>query len=147
MHKLVEVVGHRSDDDVHDRLHDLEHRGLVVRLVLPTAELGRRRFKVTGSDGREYGVALDREAALRDGSVLRLDGDGAVVVEVEEPATLTVRATSLEGALQLGWHAGHLHWRVRMEDDLLVVLLDGPVEDHLARIRPWLDRGAVEVVE
>lgn len=146
MHKLGEIVGHRSDDAVHDRLHDLDHRGLVVRLVVPTAELGRRRFKVTGSDGEEYGVALDRDAVLRDGSVLRLDDDGAVVVEAEEPATLTLRATSREGAIQLGWHAGHLHWRVRMEGDVLVVLLDGPAPDYLARIRPWLERGAVEVV-
>jgi urease accessory protein len=143
---LSEVVGHHTDEELHDRLHELDGRGLVVRLVLPTAELGRRRFKATGSDGEEYGVALGRDAVLRDGSVLRLDEAGAVVVEVEEPALLELRATSLEGAVQLGWHAGHLHWRVRMAGDRVDVLLDGPREDYLARIRPWLENGAVEVV-
>ncbi|GAA2225510.1 hypothetical protein N1031_04515 [Herbiconiux moechotypicola] len=140
------IVGHHSDEAVHDRLHELEHAGRVVTLVVPTKELGRRRFKATGSDGLEYGIALPRDQELRDGSVLLFEADRAVVVEAEEGETLLLRPTGLEGAIQLGWHAGHLHWRVRMEGDTMTVLLDAPREEYEVRIASWLESGAIEVV-
>ncbi len=146
MHTFSQIVGHHSDEAIHDRLHELDDAGRVVRLVVPAKELGRRRFKVTGSDGQEYGIALGRDTELRNGSVLSMDDERAFVVEALESETLTLRPTSLEGAIQLGWHAGHLHWRVRMQDDTMTVLLDAPRNDYLVRIASWLDRGAIEVV-
>ena len=145
METFHEIVGHHSDEAVHDRLHELEHEGRLVRLVVPTKELGRRRFKAVGSDGVEYGVALPRDQELRDGSVLLIDDSRAVVIEAAEGETLVLRPTSLEGGIQLGWHAGHLHWRVRMEGDTMTVLLDAPREEYLVRIAAWLDSGAIEV--
>ena len=49
----------------------------------------------------------------------------------------------LLGADKLGWNAGNLHWRVRFEDDCLVILLDGPIHDYRARIMPLLEEGEV----
>lgn len=139
------IVGHHADESIHDRLHALETAGRLVLLVVPAKELGRRRFKATGSDGREYGIALERSVSLRDGSVLALDDERAVVIEADEGATLELRAVTLEGGIQLGWHAGHLHWRVRMTDDRMTVLLDAPRDEVLVRIAPWIEAGAIEV--
>ena len=141
------VVGHRDDAGIAEQLHRLEHAGAVQHLVVPRADLGRRRFKVLGTDGTEYGIALSRADAVRDGSVVLLSADRAVVVAVEEDEVLELRGTTARGAIQLGWHAGHLHWRVRFgADDTVSVLLDSPREDYLARIAPQLADGSIEVV-
>jgi len=147
METFHEVVGHHSDDALHDLLHELDHDGKVARLRIATKELGRRRFKAVDQDGVEYVVALSRGDELRDGSVLFVSADRAVVVEAEDGETLVLRATSLAGGIQLGWHAGHLHWRVRMDGDSTTVLLDAPREEYLVRIAPWIESGAIEVAE
>ena len=138
------IVGHHSDEAIHDELHRREHDGTLVTLVVATADLGRRRFKVVGSDGSTYGVALSRDEVLRDGSVLALDDTRAIVIEAEEGETLTLRAATLAGGIQLGWHAGHLHWRVRMDGDTMTVLLDAPADEYLVRIAPWLESADIE---
>lgn len=141
------VVGHSSDEDIRARLHGLEAEEAVVYLSVAPSDLGRRRFKVGGSDGAEYGVALSSGDALRDGSVLILDDTRAVVVAMEDELTLTLRATSTQGGIQLGWHAGHLHWRVRFAGDDLIVILDAPADEYLDRIRDHISEGSIEVVE
>jgi urease accessory protein len=141
-----EVIGHSSDVEFHDLLHELQRGGRVARLHVPTAELGRRRFKAVDQNGVEYGVALARGDVLRDGSVLLLSAERAVVVDAEAPQTLKLRALTVEGGVQLGWHAGHLHWRVRMDEDTMTVLLDAPREEYLARIESWVAAGAIQAV-
>jgi len=48
--------------------------------------------------------------------------------------------------MRLGWHAGNLHWRVAFRGGDLVVSLDRPEADALARIRPLIDSGAVTLM-
>lgn len=146
METFREVVGHHADEALHDRLHRIERAGGVVRLSVATRDLGRRRFRVTGSDGKDYGIALSRDEQLRSGTVLYIDESRAVVVEADEGEKLVFQAETLEGGIQLGWHAGHLHWRVRMEGSQMTVLLDAPAEDYLARIRGWVADGHIRVV-
>lgn len=144
METFHSIVGHHSDAAIHDELHRRQRDGTLVTLSVRTADLGRRRFKAVGSDGNTYGVALSRDDVLRDGSVLVLDDVRAVVIEGDEGETLALRAATLTGGIQLGWHAGHLHWRVRMEGDTMTVLLDGPADEYLVRIAPWLETGDIE---
>jgi urease accessory protein len=141
------IVGHHSDEAIHDRLHALDAQGRVARIAVSKASMGRRRFRAFDSNGVEYGIALARTDLLRDGSVLFIDDERAVVIEGDDGETLDVRALTTQGAIQLGWHAGHLHWRVRFgADDIMTVLLDGPRDDYEARIREWLDNGSMEIV-
>ena len=37
-------------------------------------------------------------------------------------------------ALELGYQSGNMHWRVRFEGEALLVALDAPAEDYLARL-------------
>lgn len=147
METFYRIVGHHSDEGLHDILHEMDRAGRVVHLQVPSAELGRRRFKAVDQHGVEYGVALGRDEQLRGGSVLFLSEDRAVVVDALATEQLLLRATTTEGGIQLGWHAGHLHWRVRMEEDHVTVLLDAPRQDYLDRIADWISRGLIEVVE
>ena len=141
------LIGHRFDAGIQEKLLPHEDAGRIVRLKVPQAELGRRRFKAVDQDGTEYGIALPRTVSLRNGSVLELTGRRAVVIEAQDTEQLHLRARDAEGGIQLGWHAGHLHWRIRTSGRYVTVLLDGPREDYLVRIEQFLDSGLIEVID
>lgn len=107
--------------------------------------MGRRRFRAQNQFGTFFGVSLPRDGLLEDGAVLLLDSDRAVIVDAEENPELSLRATTIAGGIQPGWHAGHLHWKVRMVDESVAVMLEGPTDEYLDRIRPLLASGAIVV--
>jgi urease accessory protein len=144
MLRLHGVVGLASDPGLRDRLHTLEHEGAMERLVIEEADLGRRRLRLTTDRGTDCAVSLDRDTELVDGTVLLLEEARAIVLRVGAPRQWRLRAQHAAAALQLGWHAGNLHWRVRFEGDELVVMLDGPLADYRARIAALLEAGLVE---
>jgi urease accessory protein len=138
------IVGWMSDDAVADRLHELRHDQAVEYVHLDAHDLDRTRLRVTSDVGTEYAVILPRGSALADGAVLLLETDRAVVVRAGAPRTLTLRAVDAAAAMRLGFLAGHLHWKVTQRDDVLVVHLDGPESDYLARIADL--RGRIELL-
>jgi urease accessory protein len=128
------VLGSRLDPDLADRLHRLEHHGQVDLLTLPAEELARRRFKATSQAGEEVAVALSRDQKLFDGAVLHIDADRALVVRVDKEHWLRLEPRSLADAVELGYHAGNLHWRVRFQGEALLVALEAPVDHYLDRL-------------
>ena len=146
MLRLHGVVGRSDDPRFHDRLHALDHAGGIEHVHVPEAELGRRRFRLISDKGTDCAISLDRGEDLVDGAVLLLDESRAVIVRMGEAQTLRFRPAGAGAALQLGWNAGNLHWRVRFEDGDLIVLLDGPAAEYRARVRSLLDAGLIEEV-
>ncbi|WP_315810915.1 urease accessory protein UreE [Bradyrhizobium sp. SZCCHNR2028] len=145
MLRLHGIIG-RADDKAYARqLHALEHRGGIELLFVPPADAGRKRFRLTTDRGTDCAVSLDRDEELIDGALLYLDSDRAIIARFGEQRVWHLAPRDPASALKLGWHAGNLHWRVRFEDDCLVVLLDAPLETYRARIQPLLESG--EVVE
>ena len=136
---LVErVLGSRLDPTLSERLHDLEHRGCVDLLNLPPAELARRRFRATSLRGEDVAIALPRDQTLYDGAVLVLDDDRALVVRVDSQRWLRLQPRAIADGVELGYHAGNLHWRVRFEGDALLVALEAPVDQYLDRLGPMI---------
>jgi urease accessory protein len=132
---LIErVLGSRLDPALAQRIHQLEHRGAVDLLTLPVADLSRRRLRATTQGGREVAIALPRDQKLADGAVLVLDPDRAVIVRVARERWLRLEPRGTAAAIELGYHAGNLHWRVRFSGDALLVALEAPAEDYLARL-------------
>ncbi|BCI56039.1 urease accessory protein UreE [Mycolicibacterium litorale] len=144
MHILDRIVGWAGDEAVADSLHELRHRHAVEYVHLDVHDLDRKRLRVTSDAGTDYAVVLPRDTALADGAVLLLDADRAVVVRAGAPQTLALRALDLPAALRLGFLAGHLHWKTDQHGDTLVVHLEGPESDYIARIADLLARGGVE---
>ena len=128
------VLGSRIDPTLSDRLHHLEHHGKLDILTLPSAELARRRFRATSDAGQEIAVALPRDQKLFDGAVLLLEEAGALVVRVDSEHWLRLQPRSIADAVELGYHAGNLHWRVRFQGEALLVALEAPVDDYLERL-------------
>lgn len=146
MLRLHGVVGHVTDRDLHDRLHALEHADAVEVLFMAEADAGRRRLRLTTDKGTDCAVSVDRAEELSDGAVLLIDAARAIVLRIGTPRIWRLRARNAAAALQLGWHAGNLHWRVRFDGDALQVVLDAPLADYRARLQPLLDAGLVEEV-
>jgi urease accessory protein len=128
------VVGSRIDPALHDRLHHLQHHGRVDVVSLPAADMARRRLRIATPAGEDLAIALPRDQKLFDGAVLLIDDARAIVVRAEVERWLRLQPRSIGDAVELGYHAGNLHWRVRFEGEALLVALDGPVESYMARL-------------
>ena len=147
MHLVTSILGSADDPQFHDDMHRLEHAGRLEWLILPRADLARRRLRATTDKGSEIAIALPRDAGLFDRALLIQQGDLAVVVRVEAEHWLTLRPRDQATALALGYHAGNLHWRVRFDGDLLMVAIERPLESYIDRLADFLDNGSVAIEE
>ena len=146
MLRLTGIVGHVSDPGVAEKLHDLGHDGRIESIVLSSADTQRHRLRVHTDLGTECAVSLPRNENLSQGAVLLLADDRAIVVRMEEEAWLPLAPRDAATALELGYFAGNLHWRVRFDGDILNVALEGPEADYIARIQAFLADGRVRRV-
>jgi urease accessory protein len=69
------------------------------------------------------------------------------VIRLDAPAWLTVQAATGPDALELGYFAGSMHWKVRFEGLVMKVAMDSPREHYLARLSMMIGRGAVAIGE
>ena len=145
MEVFTEILGSRESPGIAEALHRLEHAHRVDEVMLPRAELSRRRLRARSRDGRDIAIALPRETPLHDGAVLELGPDRALVVRVEAEDWLRLVPADPAAALSLGYHAGNLHWRVRFAGPELLVALEGPAERYTDRLREFLESGRVHV--
>ncbi|NEW93816.1 urease accessory protein UreE [Rhodopseudomonas sp. BR0M22] len=134
MLRIDHVLGSRIDPSFSEDLHRLEHRGGVDVVSIPVADLSRRRLLATTRGGRELAIALPRHEKLFDGAVLFIDADKAIVVRAGTERWLRPEPRSIADAIELGYQAGNLHWRVRFEGEALFVALEGRTEDYIARL-------------
>lgn len=135
---LHRILGRASAPEFQERLHSLGHDGAVEYIDLAPKDLARRRLRVETDRGTLCGIALSRDQALENGSLLLLEADRAIVVRMAAQAWLGLAPRDDAAALELGYHAGNLHWRVRFDGARLWVALDGPEADYLARLEPLL---------
>lgn len=139
--RVTEVLGFASDPALAERLHLLSHDGRVEQVTLAQDDVHRRRLRATTDKGTDCLIALPRDQALGDGAVLLLDESRAVVVRLAEERWLALAPRDSAAALELGYFAGNLHWRVRFQGARLLVALEGREADYLARLQPFLDDG------
>lgn len=145
--RIHRVIGNAHDAELAERLHRLEHEGLVEYLTLERNDVHRRRLRASTDRATECLIALPRDQALSEGAVLALDEARAIVVRLEVEHWLTLAPRDEAAALELGYFAGNLHWRVRFAGPRLLIALEGPKEDYLARLDPLLRDGRALEVE
>jgi len=138
---LTTILGLATDEALHERLHRLEHRDAVETITLDRHDMQRHRLRATTDKGTACAIALPRTVALEDGAVLLLDEGRAVVVRAAEQRWLRLVPRDAAAALELGYHAGNMHWRVHFEAGVLAVALEGPEASYLARLEGFLGDG------
>ena len=134
MLRIDRVLGSRLEPELSEALHQLEHRGGIDIVNVPVADLARRRLLIATQAGEELAIALPRQEKLFDGAVLLLDDDRAIVVRAASERWLRLEPRSISDAVELGYHVGNLHWRVRFGGEVLLVALEGRPEDYTARL-------------
>ncbi len=143
---LTKILGYVADASMSERLHELSHTGQVEMILLQRTDAQRHRLRTTTDRGTDVAITLDRNEALSDGAVLLLTEERAVVVRMTEEVWLSFVPRDAVAALELGYAAGNLHWRVRFRDGMLQVAREGSEETYLDRLRPLLSSGRVRKV-
>jgi urease accessory protein len=147
MLRVESVLGSRADAALHHAIHHLEHHGAVEFVGIAPVDLDRRRLLARTDGGEEVAIALPRDQKLYDGAVLLLDDHRAVIVRAGVQRWLRVKPATSSDALELGYHAGNLHWRVRFDGTDLLIALDGPAATYAARIEPMISAKRVTLSE
>lgn len=140
---LDRIVGHASDPRIADALHHVEHHHGVEYLTLSEVDTQRHRLRATTDRGTECAIALPRVERLANGAVLLLDHDRAVVVRMQETPWLTLTPRDTAAALELGYFAGNMHWKVEFDGATLRIALHGLLDSYLERLSPMLADGRV----
>jgi urease accessory protein len=138
MLRIDHVVGSRMETAYSEQIHRLEHRGAIDEVNIPVADLARRRLLATTRAGEELAIALPRHEKLFDGAILLIDGKRAIVVRAATERWMRLEPLSISDAIELGYQAGNLHWRVRFEGEALFVALEGRAEDYAARLEQMI---------
>jgi urease accessory protein len=134
MLRIDRVLGSRVEAPFAEVLHELEHHGAVDILALAAGDVSRRRLRAQTQGGEDLAISLPREQTLFDGAVLLLEPARAIVVRINAERWLRLSPRSIADAVELGYHAGNLHWRVRFAGETLLVALEAPVDDYVARL-------------
>jgi urease accessory protein len=143
MIRIDHIAGTATDPAVAEALHELEHRNAVEYVTLSPADTQRHRLRVMTDRGTECAIALPRTQRLENGAVLLLGPQRAIVVRMSAVQWLELRALDAASALQLGYFAGNMHWKVEFEGDLLRIALQGPVESYLERLSHLIQGGRI----
>lgn len=145
--RINSVLGHSSDPEYEEKLHRMGHEERIEYVTIGASDLARKRFRVHTDKGTECAIALPRSERLEHGALLALSEQWAIVVELEELLWLELEARDSAAALELGFLAGHHHWRVKLSGARMSVALDDSRESYLARLREHIAQGSIRIVE
>ena len=144
---LDKIIGQASDPEIAERLHQLEHADRVEYVMLDKADTLRHRLRVVTDRGTEIAIKLARTEQLSNGVVLLLEDHCAVVVRMKKQSWLSLIPSNTSSALELGYFAGNMHWKVRFDHEVLYIALDGPEQSYLDRLSVFLADGRIRQVD
>ena len=144
MLQLNRILGNIGDSGFSKKIHDLSHADNVERVHLSTTDSLRKRLRVTTDKGTDCAIVLNRKTQLSNGSILWLDTDRAIIIKLLETNWLKLIPVNKAVALELGYFAGNLHWRVRFAHSVLEVALEGSEKSYLDRLEPYFKSGKVK---
>jgi urease accessory protein len=100
----------------------------IERVVLASGDLAKHRQRVKTDQGRELGISLPHGVTLKDGDLLHLDGELAIVIEQAEEDLLRLLPRSAEEFGQMGYQVGNLHRAAMIDHHGIAVLYDKAIE-------------------
>ena len=141
METYSDILGLADTPDIAQELHRLDLEGTLDVGYVAASDLARRRMRVRSKAGRDVAIALPRDMRLSEGAVLRMDAAGGLVVRVEAERWLRVRPADAASALRVGYHAGDLHWRVKIDDGDLLIGVETEIQTYIDRLLDLVNAG------
>lgn len=138
---VTQVVGNVHDKPLPDGLH-------AETVTLPGDRLVKRIQRVTTDHGREVGLRLaEGSPDLKDGDILHLTDDNAVVVKVEPTDVLVIKARSIQEMAVVAHTLGNRHLQAQffgVDSDygaeVMVVQYDHTVVHYLESVAVPFER-------
>ena len=124
-------------------LHTLERGNAIDIVHLRLEDINQRRLCMPAKRGQEVLVALPCQACLFDSAVLLVGTEAALVVRVGTRQWLLRQYGSVSAAIETGYSARNLRWRVRFDGDALPVALEAPEPEFPARLATSTKRTAI----
>lgn len=144
---ITHILGNASEHAISHALHHIEHDGGLEIIILDQQDTLRHRLRVNTDLGNEVAIALSRNEHLEDGSVLLLEGHRAIVVRMTLAQWLVFEARDTAAALELGYFAGNMHWKVRFDGVRLQVAVIGDPIGYLERLGHFIAEQKITHVE
>ena len=101
------------------------------------------RFRATTNKGTDCAITIPRDEKLSNGAVLILEKNRAIVVKMSEDQWLSLQPKDLATAIELGYFAGNMHWRVKFTKQALDIALESPEEIYLDRLKGFFDHNKI----
>ena len=134
---LTEILGHVHDSNLSGKLHELSHRNEVEYIILDHSNLQRRRFRAETDQGTDCAISISRLTKLTNGAVLLLENNRAIVIKMAEEQWLQLKPRDISSAIEVGYFAGNMHWRVKFENECLNIAVESPEEIYLDRLKDF----------
>ena len=147
MLQLSEILGYSHDSNLSNLIHDLSHKDKVEYIVLDHANLQRRRFRTSTDKGADCAISISRNNKLSNGAVLLLENDRAIVVRMAEDEWLSLKPKDLSTAIELGYFAGNMHWRVKFEHERIDIALESPENIYLDRLKDFFEQKKITRIQ
>lgn len=147
MQTLTHILGYATDHEIAHQLHDLAHDGAVHYITLSKQDTLRHRLRVVTDLGEDIAIALPRTEQLTNGAVLLLESNRAIVVRMETERWLELKARDTAAALELGYFAGNMHWKIKFNGDAIRIALEGPEQSYLDRLHHLVGDGKARRVD
>ena len=144
---ISKILGVATDPNIQARLHNLDHLGTLEYLIVERNDTLRRRLRGVTDKNTELIIALNRDEKLTDGSILFLDDSMAIVVRMTDERWLGIIPVDLNAALETGYFVGNLHWRVRFENGVILVAIEGLIDHYQSRLEPLLAQRKIKLTE
>jgi urease accessory protein len=120
---LETVVGNVSDMPLGQRE--------IERVCLASHDLLKRLHRVSTDAGREIGIRLKDGAELKDGDILWMDDQVAIVIDVLPEELLVIQPRSIREMGELAHQLGNRHVPVQFDGDAMLVQYDYLIEQLL----------------
>jgi len=121
MHRVVSIIGKA----------DVDAAKVADRVTLDADDRQRRRIVLTGENGTQALLDLDKPVALRDGDGLVLDDGSIVQVSGRPEHLLEITPSSPRDFVRLAWHLGNRHTDVQIADGRVRIRYDHVLEEML----------------
>jgi urease accessory protein len=113
------------------RKADVDTSKVADRVVLDADDRQRRRIVLTGEEGGDALLDLDKPVALRDGDGLLLDDGSILQVAGQTERLLDIAPASPRDFVRLAWHLGNRHTDVQIVGGAIRIRYDHVLEEML----------------
>jgi len=122
-------------------LHESAATGKKIDyLEISPEDAKRRRFRSKTSSGIALNISISRDAELLENSVLHETDDLVILVRIKSPSRLVLQPHTTFAGLQLGFLAGHLHWKAAIGEQAIRVEMGTDLAEYQDRLDDYLDR-------